>query len=184
MAVKNAMTGDFLRSAYGGESLAHMRYLTWGAMAMKDGFPKIAQLYEGIAYAERVHAENHFKEINGETRSYTVTAGGEFGTGSVVDNLQGAIDGEVHEVEQMYPVYHNAAEYQSEKGAKRSFHYALEAEKIHITLFQQAQDLAREGKDMDFTSVYVCPVCGHTILNEAPEKCPVCGAKKELYKQF
>ncbi|NSJ92940.1 Rubrerythrin-2, partial [Coprococcus sp. MSK.21.13] len=27
MSVKNAMTADFLRSAYGGESMAHMRYL-------------------------------------------------------------------------------------------------------------------------------------------------------------
>ena len=30
MAVNNAMTADFLRSAYGGESMAHMRYLIWG----------------------------------------------------------------------------------------------------------------------------------------------------------
>lgn len=184
MAVKNAMTSDFLHSAYGGESLAHMRYLTWGAMAEKDGFPKIAQLYEGIAFAERVHANNHFKEIAGETTDKTVVAGGVFGTGSTVDNLQGAINGELHEIDQMYPVYLNAAEFQDEKGAKRSFHFALEAEKIHADLFQQAQNLAKEGKDMEFSSVYVCPVCGHTILNEAPDKCPVCGAKKEMYKKF
>ena len=184
MAVKNAMTDDFLHSAYGGESLAHMRYLTWGDMAKKDGYPKIAQLFEGIAHAERVHAENHFKVIDGPTTSYTVTAGGEFGTGNIVDNLQGAIDGERHEVEQMYPVYLNAAEFQGEKDARRSFHYAVEAEKDHIALFTQAQDLARQGKDMDFTFVYVCPVCGHTVLNEAPERCPVCSVKKDLFVKF
>lgn len=184
MAVKNAMTADFLRSAYGGESLAHMRYLTWGVMAEKEGFPNIAKLFEGIAYAERVHANNHFKEIDGQTASATVTAGGEFGTGKTVDNLQGAIDGELHEVEQMYPVYHNAAEFQDEKGAQRSFHYALEAEKIHADLFAQAQKAAKEGKDFEMKAVYVCPVCGHTVLDEAPDKCPVCGAKKELYKKF
>jgi len=52
MAVKNAMTADFLRSAYGGESMAHMRYLQWGNAAQKEGFPNIARLFEAIAYAE------------------------------------------------------------------------------------------------------------------------------------
>lgn len=184
MAVKNAMTNDFLHSAYGGESMAHMRYLSWGTMAEKEGFPNIAILFEGIAYAERVHANNHFKEIAGETADATVVAGAVFGTNKTVDNLQGAINGELHEVEQMYPVYLNAAEFQDEKGAKRSFHFALEAEKMHAELFKQAQDAAKEGKDLEMNAVYVCPICGHTILDEAPDNCPVCGAKKELYKKF
>ncbi len=184
MAVTNAMTSDFLHSAYGGESLAHMRYLSWGAIAEKEGFPKIAKLFEAIAFAERVHANNHFKEIGGPTADATVTAGGVFGVGKTVDNLQGAINGELHEVEQMYPVYLNAAQFQEEKGAQRSFHFALEAEKIHVDLFSQAQNAAREGKDIELKSVYVCPICGHTILDEAPDNCPVCGAKKDLYKKF
>lgn len=184
MSVKNAMTADFLRSAYGGESMAHMRYLAWGDMAAKEGFPNIARLFEGISYAERVHATNHFKEIGGSTADATVAAGAVFGVGKTVDNLQGAINGELHEVEQMYPVYMNAAEFQNEPGAKRSFHYAVEAEKIHAALFKQAQDAAKEGKDIQLKAVYVCPVCGHTILDEAPDKCPVCGVGKEKYVGF
>ncbi|SHO51190.1 rubrerythrin family protein [Anaerocolumna xylanovorans] len=184
MAVKNAMTSDFLHSAYGGESMAHMRYLTWGTMAEKEGFPNIAKLFEAIAYAERVHANNHFKEIGGNTADATVVAGAVFGTGKTVDNLQGAINGELHEVEQMYPVYLNAAEFQEEKGAQRSFHFALEAEKIHAELFKQAQDAAKGNQDIKLEAVYVCPICGHTILDGAPDNCPVCGAKKEMYKKF
>ena len=184
MAVKNAMTNEFLHSAYGGESMAHMRYLTWATMAEKEGFPNIAKLFIAIAYAEQVHASNHFKVIAGETQGVTVTAGAEFGTGKTVDNLQRAIDGELHEVEQMYPVYLNTAQFQEEKSAERSFHYSLEAEKIHVELFQKAQDCAREGKDIELTNVYICPICGHTILDEAPDKCPVCGVKKEMYKEF
>lgn len=184
MAVKNVMTNDFLHSAYGGESLAHMRYLTWSTVAEKEGFKNIAKLFTAIAYAERVHAENHFKVIDGPTSDYTVTAGGVFGLNSTVENLQGAIDGELHEIEQMYPVYLKTAEFQDEKDAKRSFHFALEAEKIHAKMFKEAQDLARQGKDLDIEAVYICPVCGHTVYDEAPDKCPVCGAKKELYKKF
>ncbi|TQI68277.1 rubrerythrin family protein [Clostridium sp. KNHs216] len=184
MPVKNAMTFDFLHSAYGGESMAHMRYLIWAEVARKEGFPNIGKLFEAIAYAERVHAGNHFREIGGSTADATVTAGAVFGTGKTVENLQGAINGELHEVKQMYPVYLNAAEFQKESGAQRSFHFALEAEKIHAALFQKAQNAAKEGKDVELKSVYVCPVCGHTILDGAPDSCPICGAKKELYVKF
>lgn len=184
MAVKNPMTDEFLHSAYGGESMAHMRYLYWGTLAQKEGFSNIAKLFEAIAYAESVHANNHFKEIAGEIGDSSVTSGAVFGVKKTVDNLQGAINGELHEVEQMYPAYLNVAKMQEEKGAERSFHFALEAEKIHAAMFAQAQDAAKEGKDMEFDSVYICPICGHTILDGAPDNCPVCGAKKELYKKF
>jgi rubrerythrin len=30
----------------------------------------------------------------------------------------------------------------------------------------------------------VCPVCGCTGEGEPPAKCPICGAKKELFKKF
>ncbi len=184
MSVKNAMTSEFLHSAYGGESMAHMRYLHWGQIALKEGFPNIAKLFEAIAYAESVHAGNHFREIGGSIGDSSVTSGAVFGIGKTVDNLQGGINGELHEVEQMYPVYLKTAEFQEEAGAKRSFHFALEAEKLHAELFAKAQAAAREGKDFDLKSVHICPVCGHTVLDEAPDNCPVCGAKKELYKKF
>lgn len=184
MAVKNAMTNEFLHSAYGGESMAHMRYLIWADVADKEGFPNVGRLFRAVAYAEQVHASNHFRVIGGETADSSVTAGGVFGNNKTADNLQGAINGELHEVDQMYPVYLNAAELQGESDAKRSFHFALEAEKMHADLFQKALDSVKEGKDIELYSIYVCPVCGHTILNEAPDNCPVCGCKKEKYKKF
>lgn len=184
MAVKNAMTADFLRSAYGGESMAHMRYMIWGDMAAKEGFPNIAKLFEAISYAERVHATNHFHETGGNTSDATVPAGAVFGIGKTVDNLQGAINGERHEIEQMYPVYLNTARFQNETGAERSFHFALEAEKAHAALFIRAQDAARENKDMELVTVYICPVCGYTVTDTVPDRCPVCAAKKEIYLEF
>lgn len=184
MAVENAMTSDFLHSAYGGESMAHMRYLIWGEIAEKEGFPNVARLFRAISYAEQVHATNHFREIGGETVDATVTAGGVFGDNKTADNLQGAINGELHEVEQMYPVYLNAAEFQNEAGAKRSFHFALEAEKIHAKLFQEALDAVKAAKDIELKTIYICPVCGYTILDDAPEKCPVCGASKTSFVRF
>lgn len=184
MAVKNDMTADFLRSAYGGESMAHMRYLIWADHAEKQELPNIARLYRAISYAEQVHASNHFKELGTQSGGAAVTAGAVFGMGTVVENLQGAIDGEVHEIEQMYPVYLNAAQFQKENGAERSFRYALEAEKIHAKMFREAQTAAKQGNDLVLGDAYVCPVCGFTGDQAMPDYCPVCGVKKELFKLF
>lgn len=184
MSVKNAMTADFLRSAYGGESMAHMRYLIWGDIADKEGMPNIGKLFRAIAYAEWAHADNHFRVLGKQKGDFTVPAGAVFGVGKTAENLQGAIDGELHEVEQMYPVYLETAKFQEEKGAQKAFYYALEAEKIHAKLFKDAQDLAKIGKDMDINAVYVCPICGHTIVDNLPDNCPICGVKKDMYKEF
>ncbi len=184
MGVNNAMTADFLRSAYGGESAAHMRYLIWGDSAEKDGYPNIGRLFRAIAYAERVHAKNHFNVMKELVGDATVTAGAVFGHTNIVENLQGGIDGELHEIEQMYPVYLEAAKFQDEKDAQKSFHYALEAEKIHAKMFQEAQVKAKEGKDIGDGTIYICPVCGFTEIGENVDKCPVCGVKRELFKAF
>ncbi|NLK72832.1 MAG: rubrerythrin family protein [Clostridiales bacterium] len=184
MGVKNDMTADFLRSAYGGESMAHMRYLIWGEMADKENMPNIGRLFRAIAFAEQAHANNHFRVLKDKEGDCAVTAGAVFGAGKTVDNLQGAIEGELHEIEQMYPVYLNTAKFQEEKEAERAFYYALEAEKIHARLFQLAQDAAKQGEDMKLGPVYVCPVCGHTVSENLPDACPVCGAKKQAYKHF
>ena len=184
MAVKNDVTADFLRSAYGGESMAHMRYLIWGGMAEKEGFKNIKRLFEAVAYAEWAHANNHFRELGELKGGADVTAGAVFGVGKTADNLQGAIDGELHEIEQMYPVYLQAARFQNEKGAERAFHFALEAEKIHAKLFTEAREQALKGKDMEIAEIHICPVCGYTEAGDVPDACPVCGVKKERFKVF
>ncbi|OPJ62747.1 rubrerythrin family protein [Clostridium oryzae] len=184
MAVNNAMTADFLRSAYGGESMAHMRYLIWGDAAAGSNFPNIGRLFKAVAYAEWAHAKNHFNVLKEQVGDSTVTAGAVFGNTDIVQNLQGAIDGELHEVNQMYPVYLETARFQQEKDAEKSFHFALEAEKIHAKLFQDAQNAAKGGQDIGSETIYICPVCGYTEIGDNVEKCPVCGADKKIFKSY
>jgi len=164
------MTKEFLETAFAGESMAHMRYLIFAEKAEKEGQPNLARLFRAIAYAEQVHATNHYREL-GEIRD-------------AAGNLQTCIDGEHHEVNEMYPVYHNAAQFQSEAGAVRSAHYALEAEKIHETMYVQAKKVVEGRADLTLETVHICPVCGYTVEGEAPEFCPVCGAKRESFKSF
>ena len=164
------MTDQNLQDAYAGESMAHMRYLIFAERAERERKPNIARLFRSIAYAEQAHATNHLRSL-GSIKS-------------TADNLSTALEGEEFEVAEMYPAYLEVAKLQKESGAQRSFNYALEAEKIHARMYQDAREKAIAGEDIELATVYICPVCGHTVEGEAPDRCPVCGAKKEMYKAF
>jgi rubrerythrin len=164
------MTKANLEAAFAGESQAHMEYAIFADKAEKEGYPEVARLFRAISFAERVHATNHLRELGG--------------IGDTVTNLGVAIGGENYENTEMYPAFNAVAKLQEEKGAMRSIHYALEAEKIHEAMYSEAKQTVAAGNDIQSASVFVCPVCGHTVIGEAPDKCPVCGALKEKYRQF
>lgn len=178
------MTAANLRSAFGGESMAHMRYLIWGDLAEKDGFPDVARLFRAISRAEQVHATNHFDTLQDEKGDYLVPSYAGFGIGGTSENLEGAIAGEEFEIEEMYPAYMATAKEQEERSARISFYYAVSAEKIHAEMFRKAKESVDAGKDLELDKVQICLVCGHTVEGDAPEKCPICAASKDKYIAF
>lgn len=180
----NAMTAENLRSAFGGESQAHMRYKVWGAKALQDGFENVSRLFSAVSFAEEIHACSHFRALKDEAGDFSVTSGAGFGLGTTSENLQGAINGENFEIEQMYPAYITVAEMQGEKRAIASMQFAIEAEKTHSQLFTLAKASVDSGKDFEFSEVHVCEICGYTVAGDALETCPVCGAKKEKFRKF
>ncbi|KKL79881.1 hypothetical protein LCGC14_2010380 [marine sediment metagenome] len=178
------MTAANLRSAFGGESMAHMRYKVWGAKAGAEGYPNVARLFVAIASAEQVHATGHFKAMKDVGGAFLVAAGGGFGLTATSENLAGAIQGENFEVAEMYPSYIAVAEDQDEKAAVRSCRYALEAEKLHAALYTRAKEAVDAGKDVELAAVQVCSVCGHTVEGDAPDACPICAAVKAKFTAF
>jgi rubrerythrin len=164
------MTKENLKSAFSGESQAYMKYIIFADKAEEEGFKNIARLFRGIAFAERVHASNHLNALNGSNLT--------------IENLDIAIEGETFEVNEMYPAYKAVAELQDEKKAVKSTHYALEAEKIHATLYSEAKDSVRSAKDLDIGDVHICPVCGHTVVGKSPDRCPICGVQGDKFRKF
>jgi rubrerythrin len=163
-------TTENLKAAFAGESQAYMKYMAFAEKARKDGFRNVARLFTGIAFAERVHALNH----------HQVLTGGD----ATVRNLDVAIGGENHEVRDMYPAFLASAEEEGQKRAAQSMRYALEAEKIHAVMYENAKKAVVSGQDSALGDLFVCEVCGHTVEGEAPDTCPVCSARKEKYRQF
>ena len=180
----NKMTAENLRSAFGGESQASMRYKIWAEKAEKDGFPTVARLFRATADAEKVHATLHFKALKDEVGGFNVTSAAEFGYGTTSENLEGAIAGETFEYTQMYPAYIAVAEMQEEKEAVKAMKYATEAEKVHAELFTKAKEAVDSGEDLEAEKIYLCPVCGFISLTGEEEKCPLCNVKKEIFVEY
>ena len=160
-------TEDALQEAVAGESQANRKYLAFAAKADSEGFAQAAKLFRAAAEAETVHAHAHLKAMKGIR--------------STKENLAEAIAGETHEFKSMYPAMIEAAKAEGHKEAERSFIFANEVEKIHAGLYQQMLDNLESAKDT--YSYYVCPVCGYTVEKEAPETCPICGAKGKMFKK-
>jgi rubrerythrin len=158
---------DNLKEAFAGESQANRKYLAFAAKADQEGFSQAAKLFRAAAEAETVHAHAHLRALKGIK--------------STKENLQEAVAGETHEFKSMYPAMIEAAKAEGNKDAERTFHFANEVEKIHAGLYQQMLDNLDSAKES--YSYYVCPVCGFTAEKEAPETCPVCGAKGKMFKK-
>jgi rubrerythrin len=158
----------FLMEAFAGESQANRRYLAFAEKADKEGYPQVARLFRAAADAETVHAHNHLRALKAIR--------------STKENLEEAISGETHEFKTMYPEMIDTAVAEGHKAAERTFRYANEVEKFHAALYQGLLDTL--GSSQEGYPYYVCPVCGYTAGKEAPEVCPVCGAKREVFKRI
>jgi rubrerythrin len=164
------MTEEALKAAFAGESQAHMKYLVFADQADKEGRPNIANLFRAVAHAERIHATNHLKALNG--------------VDGTAHNLEIAKAGEDFEVEEMYPAYLATAELQDEKQAQRSMRYAADAEKVHADLYAAATRAVEAGEDLEAARVQVCPVCGWATTEDLPDRCPVCQALGKVFETF
>lgn len=164
------MTQANLEAAFAGESQAHMKYKIFADKAEEEGYPQVARLFRAISFAEQVHATNHFRQLQG--------------VGETAENLGVAIGGENYENTEMYPAFNSVAKLQGEKGAMLSIHYALEAEKIHEAMYGEAKNMIEGGVAIDEQPVYICPVCGYTVIGEPPSKCPVSQTPKERFVKF
>lgn len=156
-----------LQYAFAGESQANRKYLAFSKKAEEEGYKQIAKLFRAAAEAETIHAFNHLREL-GEIKS-------------TKENLESAMNGEIFEFENMYPAMIEDAKADEDKGAERSFTFANEVEKIHAELYKKALENFSNNPEVDY---YVCQVCGNTVEGEPPDKCPICGALKKMFKKI
>lgn len=178
------MTEENLRNAFAGECQARVRYLIFADAARREGFPNVARLFTAISEAEQVHANHHYRLLSGLNGGFTTVAKGAFGPGETGKNLSLCIMGETYEVDEIYPAFRAVAELQGERAAFTSFDWAYQTEKVHAELYGKAKRAVDAGRDVELGPVQICGVCGYTLEGEAPDRCPVCRASRDMFKTF
>jgi rubrerythrin len=163
-------TENNLMAAFAGESQANRKYLAFARKADAEGFKQIARLFRAVAAAETVHALAHFRAA-GHVKDTTA-------------NLKAALEGEHYEFTVMYPEFIAAAAAEGLKAAQVSFDRANAVEQIHHVLYGDALKAVETGGDLSAADIYVCDVCGHTVIGEAPDVCPICGARHEKFTKI
>lgn len=163
-------TKENVQNAFAGESQANRKYLAFAKKAETEGFPQVAKIFRAAAEAETVHAHAHLKVMDGIK--------------STEENLQEAVKGESFEFKVMYPDFIKQATDENEKAALVSFQNAMAVEQVHYSLYVEALNAVKAGTDVKESKIFVCSVCGNTVLDERPEKCPVCGVGKDKFDEI
>ena len=163
-------TNENLQNAFAGESQANRKYLAFAKRAESEGYVQIAKLFRAAAAAETIHAHAHLQAMGG--------------INSTSENLNHAMQGEEFEFKQMYPKFIEEAKAEDNHAALISFKNAMAVEQVHYSLYIQAIEKIKEGEHLAVHKIFVCGICGNTVLDEIPDKCPVCGAPKARFKEI
>lgn len=183
-------TANNLRIALDGEAHASIRYRAFAKQADKEGYEGVARLFRAAAVSEKVHAKSHqcvlkaedqtIVDLNSEEKMTIAIAQleSEGIIKTTAENLGAAIEGETDEYQKMYPAMIRDAVEENALDARFSLEYAMSIEMIHAKLFKKA---LRDPAAVQTPVYHVCPLCGHTVENQPPKKCPYCGVDSKKF---
>ncbi len=175
-SIKGTRTEKNLLTSFAGESQARMRYNYFASKAKKEGFEKVAVIFEETANQEKEHAKRMFKFLEGGNTEITAT----YPAGMISDtlaNLKAAAAGEHEEWTEAYPEFARIADEEGFHDIAEMYRKIAVAEKHHEERYNAfIKDLENSGmfaKDREVT--WRCLNCGYIHTGkEAPEKCPAC----------
>jgi vacuolar iron transporter family protein len=126
-----------LWTAFADEAKTHRLYSAYALQAMAEGHPEAAEAFMEAAGDEIVHALQHLRALGAVK--------------STVQNLRQVIEHEGLETSLIYPRYIAEARAEGRQDAIAGFQLALERERHHVKLFEDALSKI-EGKDGDVST--------------------------------
>ena len=181
--LKGTKTRENLMKAFAGESMARNRYTIFSAIAKKEGYAIISEIFLETANNEKEHAEVYYKFLDGEDviinkASYPSCYG------DTKANLQCAAKYEYEEHKDLYPLFGSIAAEEGFEEISQVFYNIAKIEKMHAERYSDLLDklnnktlYKREEK-----VTWHCSHCGFIVEdNSPPEKCPVCSKTKDYY---
>lgn len=157
-----------LKMAFGAESKAHVRNLAFAKKADEEGYPQVARLFRAVADAEKVHANEFLKYLEGVV-------------GSTEENLKTAFENEIRAKGEGYPPLIKQAMALKREDAAWSFIRSRDVEGRHADLYKAALTAMVSDREVEY---HVCQVCGYIFDGKLPENCPVCRAPQKDFKKI
>ncbi len=155
-----------LAYAFAAESKASIRNATFARKAEMESYSQIARLFRAASDAESVHARRYLLLMRGKI-------------GSTEENLETAFQNEIKANVEEYPKLIKDAADGGNKAVLKAFSQARDVESFHAELYKKAlNDMVSDRE----TEYYVCQICGYISEDEAPVRCPICGAVKGKFK--
>ena len=162
-----AKTEKNLAYAFAAESKASARNEAFALKAAMEGYSQIARLFRAVSNAESVHARRYLLLMRGKI-------------GSTAENLETAFRKEIQANVEEYPKLIKDAAAEDQKAALKVFSQSRDVESFHAQLYKRAINDMVADRETDY---FVCQVCGYINEDDAPDKCPVCGAVKEKFNR-
>ena len=189
-SLKGTQTEKNLMISFAGESQANMRYTYAASQAKKEGFVQIKNIFEETARNEKEHAKRFYKFLKADLEPETpVNVNWDYPVtfSTTEENLQGAVNGEHEEAENMYPDFAKVAREEGFDEIADVWIEISEVEEAHERRFQKLLDNVREGKvfKKDEEVYWKCNNCGYIHFGyEAPKVCPACAHPQAHFEVF
>ena len=187
--LKGTQTAINLMKAFAGESQAYQRYMLFAETARREGYMKMAEVFELTAANEQAHAKRFYMFlVNGGYNHEAITIEADFpiSAGNTRENLLSASQGEHEEWATLYKDAADMAEKEGFEAIAAAYKAIAKVEEYHEQRYLQLKD------QMDQEAVFkrpekiqwVCMVCGYVHEGyEAPKICPSCNHAQSYYKE-
>jgi rubrerythrin len=175
MDLKGSKTEQNLMTAFAGESQARNKYSYYASKAKKDGYEKVAAVFEETANNEKEHAKLWFKYLH---------------EGSIPDTYVNLLDAAAGEHGKWTEMYKQMAEEAKAEGFEElayKFSAVAEIEKRHEERYLKLAEIVKSGKmfKKEKKNFWICRNCGHVVEAEAaPAVCPVCVHPQAYFEIF
>jgi rubrerythrin len=159
---------EMLKAAFAAESKAYVRNLAFSRKADHEQYPGIARLFRAVAEAERVHANEYIKYMEGLV-------------GSTEENLQKAFESEIKANAEGYAPFIKQAIAEGREDVAWSFIRARDVEDRHARLYKAALSAMAVDRPVVY---HVCQVCGYVFDESPPDECPVCRTGRDHFNMI
>lgn len=190
MTLKGTKTAQNLITSFVGESQANMRYTLAAKVAKDEGYVQISRIFEETAMNEREHAARFYKFLREEYKLEDIELNENYTKWPVVwhdtvTNLQGAINGEAEEADDMYPSFADVADEEGFPEIARAFRNIAKVEGAHKERYEKLKYNIENDQvfKRDEKVLWMCGNCGFLIeAYEAPKICPACAHGQEYFE--